>query len=287
MLIAFICTGNTCRSPMAEAIFKQKIKGYEDFCGIISCGIRTFTGDTATEYAVTALEEMGIDLSAHRSSMMSSYYLDICDYLICMDEINYGIIEVCAGEKAILLGNGIEDPFGGDLDVYRTCAKQIGDELDKLLKSDSFFSSEIMRKDDIPVVAEIEKENFSEPWSETSFRNELDNDFSMCYVEKFLDKPVGYVCSQILCPEAYIGTIAVEKSMRKRGVADRLLNMVIDLCIYKNCKSLSLEVRVSNEAAIKLYEKNGFENLGIRKNFYSKPKEDAYIMTKYFKEDYL
>ncbi len=286
MLITFVCTGNTCRSPMAEAIFKQKIKGYEDFCGVMSCGIRAYTGDTAAENAITALAEIGIDISGHRSSLMSTYYLDVCDYFICMDETNYGIMEVCAGEKAILLGDGIDDPFGGDIDVYRNCAKQISDELDKLLNSELFFQTELMTQDDIEIVSQIEKENFSEPWSFESFKSEINNALSISYVEKYLDKTVGYVTAQIINPEAYIGTIAVDESMRKRGIANRLLNMVIDFCNYKNCETLSLEVRVSNIAAQKLYEKNGFINLGIRKNFYSKPKEDAYIMTKYFKEVY-
>lgn len=288
MIIAFVCSGNTCRSPMAEAIFKNKIKNFKDFCTVVSFGTNAMTGDTANEYAVSVLKnEYNIDITTHRSRIISNYAIDLCDYLICMDRHNYGIIELVAGEKAVLLGNGIDDPFGGDIEVYSECAGQIENEIDKLLSSELFFSTSLMEKEDIPLVAEIEKQNFSEPWSEQSFSEELENELSICYVEKYLDKPVGYICSQIIHPEAYICTVACENSMRRRGVGKRLVSYLDDYCRYKRCESLSLEVRVSNIPAQKLYEKMGFVNLGIRKNFYSKPTEDAYIMTKYFKEENL
>lgn len=286
MNIAFVCSGNTCRSPMAEAIFKEKIKNYRDFCSVASFGVNAMTGDTANEKAVEILKtEYNIDISEHRSRIISNYAIDLCDYIICMDRYNYGIIELVAGEKAILLGNGIDDPYGGDIEVYRDCAKQIEEELDKLLSSDLFFSTSLMEHDDIPVVAEIERNNFSEPWSEQSFAEELENELSICYVEKYLDKPVGYVCAQIIPPEAFLCTIASDNNLRRRGIGKRLVNYLSDYCEYKRCDSLSLEVRVSNTPAQKLYEKAGFENLGVRKNFYSKPTEDAYIMTKYYKEE--
>ncbi len=288
MNIAFVCSGNTCRSPMAEAIFKEKIKPYKEFCSVASFGVNAMTGDTANEKAVEILKsEYNIDLSYHRSRIISNYAIDLCDYIICMDRYNYGIIELVAGEKAILLGNGIDDPYGGDLEVYRECAKQIETEIDNLLASDLFFSTSLMEHDDIPIVAEIEKNNFSEPWSELAFKEELENELAICYVEKYLDKPVGYVCAQIVHPEAFLCTIACDNNLRRRGIGERLVSYLCDYCKYKRCESLSLEVRVSNIPAQKLYEKLGFENLGKRKNFYSKPTEDAYIMTKYFKEESL
>ena len=286
MNMAFVCTGNTCRSPMAEAIFKNKIKDYLPFCNVASFGTHAMTGDTANENSILVMAESGIDISEHRSSIISNYVIDKCDYIICMDRFNYGIIELTAGEKAILLGEkGINDPFGGDIDVYRHCAEQIETEIDKLLASDLFFSTTLMEKEDIQIVSEIEKNNFSEPWSTNSFAEELENELSICYVEKYLDKPVGYVCAQIIHPEAFLCTIASDNSLRRRGIGERLVNYLIDYCKFKRCESLSLEVRVSNIPAQKLYEKAGFVNLGIRKNFYSKPAEDAYIMTKYFKEE--
>ena len=286
MNIAFVCSGNTCRSPMAEAIFKKKTKEFEDYCSVASFGVNAFTGDSANENAIKVLRDFyNIDITEHRSRIISNYVIELCDYIICMDRYNYGIIELVAGEKAILLGDGIDDPYGGDIDVYRHCAEQIEKEIDKLLASDLFFSTTLMENEDIPAVAEIERKNFSEPWSEKSFSEELENELSICYVEKFLDKPVGYVCAQIIHPEAFLCTIACDDSLRRRGIGERLVSYLSDYCEYKRCETLSLEVRVSNTPAQKLYEKMGFINLGKRKNFYSKPAEDAYIMTKYFKED--
>ena len=141
MNLAFVCTGNTCRSPMAEAIFKEKIKDYADFCNVASFGVNAMTGDTAAENAIIAMAELGIDISDHRSTRISNYVIDLCDYIICMDAVNYGIIELVAGEKAILLGNGIDDPFGGNIDVYKDCAKQISEAIDLLLSSNLFFST--------------------------------------------------------------------------------------------------------------------------------------------------
>ncbi len=288
MNIAFVCSGNTCRSPMAEAIFKEKIKDYRDFCSVASFGINAMTGDTANENAIAVLKrDYNIDITEHRSRIISNYAIDLCDYIFCMDRYNYGIIELAAGDKAILLGNGIDDPYGGDIEVYSECAKQIEREIDKILASDLFFNTALMETEDIPIVAEIEKNNFSEPWSENSFAEELENELSICYVEKYLDKPVGYVCAQIIHPEAFLCTIACDNNLRRRGIGERLVSYLSDYCEYKRCETLSLEVRVSNTPAQKLYEKMGFVNLGIRKNFYSKPVEDAYIMTKYFKEENL
>ena len=89
MNIGFVCSGNTCRSPMAEAIFKEKIKDFRQFCSVASFGINAMTGDTANEKAVEVLKEkFNIDLSSHRARIVSNYVIDLCDYLICMDDNN-------------------------------------------------------------------------------------------------------------------------------------------------------------------------------------------------------
>ena len=82
--------------------------------------------------------------------------------------------------------------------------------------------------------------------------------------------------------EVYISNVAVREKFRKRGVASALIDAMNSYCIVNNAEFITLEVRVSNTPAVNLYEKSGFENLGRRKNFYSAPNEDAFIMTKYF-----
>lgn len=130
-------------------------------------------------------------------------------------------------------------------------------------------------------VAEIEKSCFSLPWSEEAFYGEIDNPLAT-YVVAVEDKTVlGFAGVHIIAGEGYITNIAVSENARRRGIGEMMLGRIIDICKDK-CTFLTLEVRRSNTPAISLYEKLGFENLGIRKNFYEKPMEDAVIMTLYF-----
>ena len=132
-------------------------------------------------------------------------------------------------------------------------------------------------------VASLERECFSHPWSEKSLREELDNDQAhfLCAVADGC--VVGYIGVQEIVGEAYITNVAVLPQFRRNGVAAALLHNLFEFANESCFEFLSLEVRKSNTAAIKLYEKAGFVPVGSRKNFYSEPREDAIIMTKYFK----
>lgn len=140
-----------------------------------------------------------------------------------------------------------------------------------------------MGKEHIKDIALLEKECFSNPWSENALKDELAKSNSCFLVSLENDKVSGYVGMNYVLDEGYITNIAVFKQYRGNGIATSLLENLILRCIDLKLSFLSLEVRVSNEKAISLYEKFEFKNLGIRKNFYTLPKEDAFIMTKYFK----
>ena len=92
----------------------------------------------------------------------------------------------------------------------------------------------------------------------------------------------GYVGAYLAADELSITNVAVFSSYRRCGAANQLMKALDAFAQEKNLYGITLEVRVSNNAAIALYEKNGYEKSGIRKGFYSKPKEDALIMWKYF-----
>lgn len=134
----------------------------------------------------------------------------------------------------------------------------------------------------ISQIARLEKECFSSPWSEKSLSEELENPDShfICAVE--CDELMGYIGVQEICGEAYITNIAVFSEHRGRGVGRALLKNACDGAEKRKCEFITLEVRRSNEAAISLYVSEGFEQAGIRKNFYSDPTEDGIIYTKYF-----
>ncbi len=127
-------------------------------------------------------------------------------------------------------------------------------------------------------VAEIEKSCFSLPWSEDAFYGEIDNPLATYVVAAEEKHVLGFAGVHIISGEGYITNIAVSENARRRGIGQMMLEKLIDICRSK-CTFLTLEVRKSNIPAISLYEKLGFENLGIRKNFYEKPIEDAVIMT--------
>ncbi len=142
----------------------------------------------------------------------------------------------------------------------------------------------------IPAVAELEKECFVHPWSEQSIRDYFGNPDAHFFVatensENSADvsEVVGYIGSYIICDEAYITNVAVKKASRQLGIGTALLEKCMDCAENSGATFISLEVRLSNTPAISLYKKAGFESAGVRPSFYRDPTEDALIMTKYFK----
>lgn len=135
--ILFICTGNTCRSPMAEGIFRVLLGKY----GLkdISCesaGTNPLGGDKAQPNAVIAAAEYGADITGHRARAYAPYMAEDTDLFVCMSArhvlfLGEGIPE----EKIRLLGGGIRDPYGADLNTYRVCAAHITQALDDLVKT--------------------------------------------------------------------------------------------------------------------------------------------------------
>ena len=128
----------------------------------------------------------------------------------------------------------------------------------------------------------LEKECFSEPWSFEALKEELSNKNAHFVVALSDNELLGYCGMYSVLDEGYITNIAVFPRFRGNKISKRLLAYIFKYCRDSHLSFLSLEVRASNFAAIKLYENTGFEKLGIRKNFYNYPKEDAVIMTKYF-----
>ncbi len=280
MHITFVCTGNTCRSPMAQGIFNRIIKerNLTDItCS--SCGIYAYSGDSATENAVRAAAALGADISSHRSRAFSPYISDETDLFVCMTKSHAAAIKSVSPDKNVyVLGDGISDPYGGDFETYLTCANQIGQALEILT---DLIIMKIVKFDETCVdgIAEIEKECFSAPWSVESVRAELQNDNAHFLVAKAGDKVIGYIGVHEVAGEAYIANIAVKPEYRRMKIASALMTQAENGAKERGCEFISLEVRKSNVPAISLYEKRGYTVKGERKNFYSNPTENGIIMT--------
>ena len=141
-----------------------------------------------------------------------------------------------------------------------------------------------MDKSHIEQIAALERECFSAPWTEGMLTDAL-YDPQACFIvaEDGQGGVLGYAGLHAVLDEGYIDNVAVEPAARRHGVASALLDV---FCRFgaANLAFLTLEVRASNAPAIALYEKHGFAQAGLRKNYYRDPKEDAVLMTKQFKE---
>lgn len=137
----------------------------------------------------------------------------------------------------------------------------------------------LMRLPDIPQIVAIEQEAFTSPWTSEAFVNELTkNHFARYMVMAYGDEVIGYGGMWTIMDEAHITNIAVRADYRGRGLGERLLTELQRTAVMFGSERMTLEVRVSNEVAQRLYRKMGFEPSGIRPGYYSDNQEDALIM---------
>lgn len=142
MNILFVCTGNTCRSPMAEGLFRKMLadKGVDNVtCS--SAGLFAMTGDEVTPNAVKACERFETDISSHRARRITGYILDETDKFVCMTPEHAASLSMYVpSEKITVLGGGIPDPYGSDLETYIRTANYIKTALN--LQFDDIISEE-------------------------------------------------------------------------------------------------------------------------------------------------
>ena len=131
----------------------------------------------------------------------------------------------------------------------------------------------------VPHIAEIEKESIPQPWSEAAFAAALEDEKAVTLSAFCGDILCGFITGVYLLDTADIYSVAVSVDYRKKGVGKRLLEEFFS-ALPNEVQAVNLEVRESNSPAIKLYEKTGFERVGLRKNFYQDPRENAVLMTK-------
>jgi [ribosomal protein S18]-alanine N-acetyltransferase len=139
---------------------------------------------------------------------------------------------------------------------------------------------EPMTVDDLRAVHAIERASFSVPWPDDAYRNELlTNRLASYVVARAGDEIAGFGGLWVMVDEAHITTFAVDPRWRRRGVGEWLLLGLLDRAVERRAREATLEVRLSNVPARRLYEKYGFRPVGIRPRYYSDNGEDALIMT--------
>ena len=278
MNVLFVCTGNTCRSPMAEGYLKnKKIKDLS----VKSAGIYA-EGDAVSQNSAEVMAELGIDISSHISNRITMSLLDWADKIYCMSSSHKNALLSIGVDKNMLfvLGLGILDPFGQDVTVYENCRDEIIKEIDKIF-SDITVRESKMDDSDAECIEGLEKMCFSAPWSKQALIESAENGTKF-FIAEIYGKISGYIGINTVLDEGYITNIAVFPEYRKMGIGTALLAHTEEFAKNIGLSFITLEVRESNTAAISLYEKHGFKKQGQRKKFYINPTENALILTKRF-----
>lgn len=144
-----------------------------------------------------------------------------------------------------------------------------------------------MKPSDVPQAVQIEQSSFSLPWSEKSFSDAVaDANAVFLVADEHVvnsggdeaDIVVGYIGMYLSPPEGEISNVAVAEAFRGGGIGGALMAAMQEQAVRLGIEQIFLEVRCSNTPAIRLYEKAGFEEIGVRRNFYDLPREDAKLM---------
>lgn len=141
-----------------------------------------------------------------------------------------------------------------------------------------------IKEKDIRAIAQLEKDNFQDAWSEKAIRETSMNQHAFIIVAEQFSEIIGYCIIYYVLDEGEIARIAVDQSCRRQGVGKKILDFVRKICVQQKeeqlrIRRLLLDVRESNFTARKFYEHYGFYEDGVRKNFYDSPKENAVLMS--------
>lgn len=140
-----------------------------------------------------------------------------------------------------------------------------------------------LKPETIGDVVALETECFAHPWTLENIEEHYGNPHSYFFTAEEEGKTVGYIGTYMVMDECFVTNVAVTEGMRGRGIGNDLVKCACENAKANGASFITLEVRISNASAVKIYQKNGFVSEGVRPGFYRDPDEDALIMTRRFK----
>ena len=185
--IMFICSGNTCRSPLAEGLFKKYLKDNNiDSIDVSSAGVNVFPGDEVDVRMALVAISKGIDISLHRARKVNPEHIMTTDLFVCLnDECSKALAKQC--DKNKIMTFDISDPYNKSVEKYESCCKELQQIFPEVLhRIKKAVRIREMAESDISEIAELEKICFSTPWSENALREEL----TLCHLQA-LPRPEG------------------------------------------------------------------------------------------------
>jgi len=291
--ILFVCTGNTCRSPMCAALFNylysEKLSSIAFSAGLMA------DSSPISKNAVSALSEFGV------AAESAGNFIDHISHTVTKEDMEsadlvFGVTEAHAArltemfreyeDEIHALPISIADPYGMDIAAYKRCLGSIDCALGLIFGDTDHVGVTAADDDMLDEIMRIENEAFTCPWSRRSFVEALNSRNITVYAVRDDDGILaGFSCLLVIGSEAELLNIAVSSSHRRMGFADRLMSRMMSDCTKRGVESVYLEVRQSNTPAQILYEKFGFVRLGIRKKYYTDPVEDAVLMRKIISQE--
>jgi len=289
--ILFVCSGNTCRSPMAQGIFNKiaKEKGLPFFA--TSCGCATYGGDKSSENSIKVCGDIGVDLNAHISRGLTALAVEEAYKIFPLADGHFSVLKQYFPNK-----NGIEnslnisDPYGGDEEIYKKCREEIYEKVCEIIEELLSENDDENEQDvivsfaginDVKNLVSLGEKYFHDYWDEETLKNYCEN--PLLIFLKSINKNgelSGYLCGRYIFETFEIDRVVVDEKFRGKGIAKSLIKEFEKIAKARCGFEILLEVRRSNIPAISLYEKCGFEKLSERKDYYQNPTEDAIIMKK-------
>lgn len=274
MKVLFVCTGNTCRSPMAKVLYNL----ITETSDAESRGLYVNFPSEASFNAQKAVKAYGADLENHISRQITMDDAQKSDIIITMTKAHKeALIGVGVENKVVTLhefaheDGDVSDPFGGSEEIYKkTC-----EEIYRLIKK-GVDNLDLAKTGDAEEITKLEKDIFPDAWSENAILREIENKRIIVIKEK--QKIIGYCIFMLGGDQGEILRIAVKEDAREKGVGKKLLEKAFKKMKDEGITEVFLEVRSRNSAAISLYEKMGFEKIDVRKKYYGD--DDALIFKK-------